>query len=74
MMAEPVAEEAEPVHAAALGLFLVLMHGKARHHGNVRVHIIADGHAFFLEDAVIVVDPFFRLFGIDESKSESPDA
>ena len=44
-----------------------------RHARDVRVHRVADRHAFVGERRVVVVDPVLRLFGIDERERERAD-
>ena len=74
MMREPVAEEAQPVLAAAARFLLIRMHREAGHHRDVGIDGMADRHAFLLEDAVIVVNPLLRLARIDEGKGQRADA
>ena len=74
VMRQPVAEEAQPVLAAAARFLLVRMHREAGDHGDVGVDGMADRHAFLLEDAVVVVDPLLRLARIDEGKGQRADA
>lgn len=63
MPAEREIEEPEAIHAAALGFFFVLVNREAGDHRDVGIHIVADRHTFFLEDAIILVRPLLSVLG-----------
>src|SRR5579862_6222917 len=70
VMAERITEEAKTIQAAAAGFGQVAMHGETRHHADVGIHGMADRHAFFLEDTIVVVHPLLGLRGIDECERQ----
>jgi len=46
MMAKRVAEELESFDAATPRFLAVMVHREPRHHADVRIDRVADGHAF----------------------------
>src|SRR5260370_18849923 len=75
MVAERVAEEAEPVEPAAARLLGIRMAGEAAYHRDVGIDAVADRDARLgLDDVVIFAHPFDGFGGIDEREGERADA
>jgi hypothetical protein len=73
VMRERVPEEVGALEPALHGLVLVGVAHERRDAREVRVHRVADGHAFTLERPVVVAHPVTGVLGIDERERERAD-